>query len=299
MSSSLRRSTRSTRGSVKPVVDLTKVDLSDGEDDSKKTKSKDVVDDADSDEVQVLDSEEDEEYQETTTKPKRARKNAKKPIITTTTTSRRRNLPELESKVDLKSHKKDSTTSDDTEQKSAKLAKGSTKSKTNKTDMIDADSHYFYELSEKEMKEVNHAFDLNCMADGGELLDSDNLKTAIRSLGFEPRADEIQQLLKKFANKQGKVNRDIFHKIMAFKMGSTPGINDKILNDEISKVFNLLDLDKTGMITIENLKSIAKELNEEITEDELREMIAEADQDGDHKINKDEFYNIMKKTSLY
>lgn len=70
-------------------------------------------------------------------------------------------------------------------------------------------------------------------------------------------------------------------------------------DSEISKVFDLLDLDKTGMITIDNLRAIAKELNEEITEDELLEMIAEADMDGDSQINKEEFHEIMKKTSLY
>lgn len=70
-------------------------------------------------------------------------------------------------------------------------------------------------------------------------------------------------------------------------------------SSEISKVFDLLDLDKTGMITIDNLRAIAKELNEEITEDELQEMIAEADTDGDLQINKEEFQEIMKKTSLY
>ena len=82
-------------------------------------------------------------------------------------------------------------------------------------------------------------------------------------------------------------------------MSSAPSVNDKTSNDEISKVFNLLDLDKTGKITLENLRSISKELNEEITEEELLEMIEEADIDRDLQINKEEFYNIMKKTGLY
>lgn len=156
-----------------------------------------------------------------------------------------------------------------------------------------------YDLSEKEMKEINNAFDLNCSNDGEELLNSDNLKTAIRSMGFEPRVDEIKKLLKKYSNKSGKINRDGFHKIMSFKMASSPSTNDNLLNDEISRVFNLIDLDKTGLITLDNLRSISKELNEDITDEELREMITEADTDGDFQINKQEFYEIMKKTSLY
>lgn len=70
-------------------------------------------------------------------------------------------------------------------------------------------------------------------------------------------------------------------------------------DSEITKVFDLFDLDKTGMITMDNLREIAKELNEDITEDELQEMVAEADMDGDSQINKEEFQEIMKKTNLY
>ena len=48
-----------------------------------------------------------------------------------------------------------------------------------------------------------------------------------------------------------------------------------------------------------NLKRVAKELGENMTDEELQEMIDEADRDGDGEINEDEFLRIMKKTSLY
>lgn len=163
----------------------------------------------------------------------------------------------------------------------------------------DEDDGSCYQLTEREIKSVNNAFDLNMPANGEELLGGENLKTAIRSLGFEPRAGELRKLMSKFANKNRKVNRDSFQRMMALKMSTTPGLNDKTQNDEISKVFNLLDLDRTGKITLENLASVAKDLNEDITEEELREMIAEADKDGDFQIDKEEFHEIMKKTSLY
>ena len=46
-------------------------------------------------------------------------------------------------------------------------------------------------------------------------------------------------------------------------------------------------------------KRVAKELGENMTDEELQEMIDEADRDGDGEINEDEFLRIMKKTSLY
>lgn len=44
---------------------------------------------------------------------------------------------------------------------------------------------------------------------------------------------------------------------------------------------------------------MAKELGETITDEELQDMIHEADLDGDGVVNEDEFYRIMKKTCLY
>jgi centrin-1 len=40
-------------------------------------------------------------------------------------------------------------------------------------------------------------------------------------------------------------------------------------------------------------------LGENMTDEELQEMIDEADRDGDGEINEEEFLRIMKKTSLY
>ena len=53
-----------------------------------------------------------------------------------------------------------------------------------------------------------------------------------------------------------------------------------------------------GKISFKNLKRVAKELGEKLTDEELQEMIDEADRDNDGEINQDEFLRIMKKTNL-
>merc|ERR1719247_3579527 len=69
--------------------------------------------------------------------------------------------------------------------------------------------------------------------------------------------------------------------------------------EEIKKAFELFDEDKTKKISFRNLRRIARDLGEKLTDDELRGMIDEFDQDQDGEISQDEFVHIMKQTSLY
>lgn len=91
----------------------------------------------------------------------------------------------------------------------------------------------------------------------------------------------------------GKVTYDDFLSLMSVKMA------EKDSKEEIMKAFRLFDDDETGKISFKNLKRVAKELGENLTDEELQEMIDEADRDGDGEINQEEFLRIMKKTSLY
>ncbi len=69
--------------------------------------------------------------------------------------------------------------------------------------------------------------------------------------------------------------------------------------EEILKAFRLFDDDNTGKISLRNLKRVARELGETMTDDELQEMIDEADRDGDGEISEEDFIRVMKKTNLF
>lgn len=69
--------------------------------------------------------------------------------------------------------------------------------------------------------------------------------------------------------------------------------------EEIRKAFQLFDDDGSNFISLKNLRRVAKELGETMTDDELQEMIDEADRDGDGQISEEEFIRIMKKTNLF
>lgn len=89
----------------------------------------------------------------------------------------------------------------------------------------------------------------------------------------------------------GTIDFEEFLAMMTVKM------SERDSREEIMKAFRLFDDDETGKISFKNLKRVAKELGENMTDEELQEMIDEADRDGDGEVSEEEFYRIMKKTS--
>lgn len=75
----------------------------------------------------------------------------------------------------------------------------------------------------------------------------------------------------------------------------TSRVSDKDSRENIKKVFNLFDDEKTGFLSIKNLRRIVRELGENIEEHELQEMIDKADLDHDGMISEEEFYMIITK----
>eukprot|EP00930_Biecheleria_cincta_P034814 TRINITY_DN24003_c0_g1_i1.p1 TRINITY_DN24003_c0_g1~~TRINITY_DN24003_c0_g1_i1.p1 ORF type:complete len:238 (+),score=46.18 TRINITY_DN24003_c0_g1_i1:53-766(+) len=69
--------------------------------------------------------------------------------------------------------------------------------------------------------------------------------------------------------------------------------------DGIIQAFRIFDDDETGKISFKNLKRRAKELGEKLMDEELQEMIDEADRDGDGEVNEEEFMRVMLKSKIY
>ncbi|CAK93968.1 unnamed protein product (macronuclear) [Paramecium tetraurelia] len=149
------------------------------------------------------------------------------------------------------------------------------------------------ELNEEQKQEIKEAFDL-FDTEGTGYIDVKELKVAMRALGFETKKEEVKQMIKE-VDREGKgvIEFPDFLELMTVKMG------ERDPREEMLKAFRLFDDDNTGKITLRNLKRVARELGETMTDDELQEMIDEADRDGDGEISEEDFIRIMKKTNLF
>jgi len=144
-------------------------------------------------------------------------------------------------------------------------------------------------LDDEQIEELREAFNLFDTEHSGTI-DARELKAALRALGFEVKKEDVRRML----NDVGKdASQPIdFNDFQEMMRGRMP---DKNSREEINKVFALFDEDETGKVSFRNLKRISQELGESLTDDELQEMIEEADRDGDGLINPEEFYRVMRK----
>mmetsp|Transcript_56687 Transcript_56687/g.103700 ORF Transcript_56687/g.103700 Transcript_56687/m.103700 type:complete len:208 (-) Transcript_56687:173-796(-) len=147
------------------------------------------------------------------------------------------------------------------------------------------------ELSEEQKQDIKEAFDL-FDADGSGEIDSQELRVGMRSFGFEPSKEEIHKTILDIDDDgSGTIGYEEFMKI---HMNNVSMRNPK----EILRSFRMFDDDATGKISFKDLKCVAKELGERMTDEELQAMIDEADRDGDGELNKEEFLRIMSKSNF-
>ena len=145
-------------------------------------------------------------------------------------------------------------------------------------------------LDDEAVEEIKEAFNL-FDTEGRGNIDVRELKAAFRALGFQVKKSEIRQM---FID----MDKDLSSATVSYEEFIemvTPRMLNRDSRDEIMKVFALFDDDNTGSISFKNLKRVAMELGENLTDEELQEMIDEADRDGDGVINEEEFYRVMRK----
>jgi centrin-1 len=146
-------------------------------------------------------------------------------------------------------------------------------------------------ITEDQIIEIKDAFDLFGLDKSGKI-ETRDLKNAMKSQGFEEKSPIIYKMICELDMEgKGKVDFDEFLDMMTEKNV------DESSKEEIKKLFNLFDVDNSGFIELRNLKKIARELGESLSEEEIRDLIIRSDSDGDGKVSFQEFYDIMSRNT--
>ena len=135
-----------------------------------------------------------------------------------------------------------------------------------------------------ELKKVFALFD----EDGDGKITIKELGTMMRSLGQNPTEAELRDLINEVdADGNGTIDFPEFLNLMARKMQDTDS------EEELKEAFKVFDKDGNGFISAAELRHVMTNLGEKLTDEEVDEMIREADVDGDGQVNYDEFVKMM------
>eukprot|EP00340_Litonotus_pictus_P001992 CAMPEP_0170526000 /NCGR_PEP_ID=MMETSP0209-20121228/11462_1 /TAXON_ID=665100 ORGANISM="Litonotus pictus, Strain P1" /NCGR_SAMPLE_ID=MMETSP0209 /ASSEMBLY_ACC=CAM_ASM_000301 /LENGTH=116 /DNA_ID=CAMNT_0010815589 /DNA_START=57 /DNA_END=407 /DNA_ORIENTATION=- len=116
----------------------------------------------------------------------------------------------------------------------------------------------------------------------------------MRNLGNPPTEGEVQDMIAEVdIDGNGNINFQEYISLMARRM------RDGDLEEEMKQVFRLFDRDGNGLIGASELKSLMIGIGEKITDDEVEDMIREADKDGDRFISYQEFKDIIENKEYY
>lgn len=136
-------------------------------------------------------------------------------------------------------------------------------------------------------------------------MDAGELSIVLRALGFSPKKYETHRMVAEFFGKEfiepdldaddgsddgDNLNLDQFIDMMTLKIAERDG------KEETLAAFRLFDKDNKGRITLKDLRRVAKEIDEPLTEQELLMILKESDKDGDGDIGEEDWIRTMSRS---
>lgn len=148
-------------------------------------------------------------------------------------------------------------------------------------------------LSASQLDELKEAFVI-FDRDNDNKINMQELATVMRSIGFSPTQADLQAIQQEYGNRLldiGEVQNVISRR-------APPPETE----DSVRDAFRIFDKDGTGYVSASELRHVLTHLGEKLSDEEVDEMIREADITGDGQVNYDrEFYFqfMLKKNSLF
>ncbi|XKL64680.1 hypothetical protein PGB90_004766 [Kerria lacca] len=147
-------------------------------------------------------------------------------------------------------------------------------------------------MSKKQLNEFREAFML-FDKDGDGSITKEELGRVMRSLGQFAREEELQQMLHDVdIDGDGCFSFDEFVEI-ASNMDKTSSNTAEEEEKELRDAFRVFDKHNRGYISASDLRAVLQCLGEDLSEEEIEDMIKEVDVDGDGRIDFLEFVHAL------
>lgn len=140
-------------------------------------------------------------------------------------------------------------------------------------------------------------------ASNPDIMPTNKVKTAMRALGLDTTSpSEMSTILSTLDDERtGSVEWNMFLEVMALKLAHEEESENEATTRrqrEIGRAFELFDSEGRGVITLSDLRRVARVLGEDCSEEDLQEMIDEAANTRPGQVFLKDFEAIMLRAGV-
>lgn len=146
-------------------------------------------------------------------------------------------------------------------------------------------------LTEEQILEFKEAFSL-FDKDGDGSISTDEFGTVMRSLGMNPTASELQEMINEVnADGSGMIDFSEFLTMCSRKMKDTDS------EEDLMEAFSVFDKEGRGVLSTSELRHVMSQLGEKLTDEELEEMVEGSSVSEGEEVKYLEFVRLMSGAS--
>lgn len=112
---------------------------------------------------------------------------------------------------------------------------------------------------------------------------------ALKQHGFDTKNPEVFTILKEMMEDgdDSTINFKSFLELMTARVGEHSS------RDELARVYRLFDTQNQDTITLETLKKISQEVGDNLSDEELKDILKRCDIDKDQALSFEDFYTVI------
>ncbi|KAJ8318439.1 hypothetical protein KUTeg_003530 [Tegillarca granosa] len=144
-----------------------------------------------------------------------------------------------------------------------------------------------FKVTEKQFTDAHNTFNLFDKKGAG-CVNSNELGNVFKSLALHVEDEKLKRWAdEKDEDATGKILWEQFKELFERKLREDED------ERELREAFRVLDKNNKGVIDVADLRWILKSLGDDLTEEEIDDMIAETDTDGSGTVDYEEFKSLM------